>query len=333
MQISQISRLAICLISRLTLALAVLAGASGPALAQSVWPSKPLRLIVAYPPGGLADVLVRHLQQPLTEALGQPLLIDNRGGANGNLAAEAVIAGKSDGHVFLVAQTAIESINPFIFKKMSFDPGRSLVHVSLLANSQLYLVTRSTLAPDNLKDFVNYTRANPGKLTYGSAGSGSTPHIAGELFKQNAGLFATHVPYRGVVPAMQDVMAGQIDFAFVPATALPSVRAGKMKLLAVASKTRTELAPAVPTFAEEGFGNVFADSHFGIYAPAGTRPEVVERLNSEINKILLLPSTKTRYAEVGAQTMPTTASAFKAMVQAETQVFSSIVKARNITPD
>ena len=328
-----ISRLATSLTFRLTLALAALAGASGPAFAQTAWPNRPVRLIVAYPAGGLADVLVRHLQQPLTQALGQPLVIDNRGGANGNLAAEATISSGSDGHTFLVAQTAIESINPFIFKKMGFDPARSLVHVALLANSQLYLVTRSTLAPDNLKDFVHHARAHPGKLSYGSAGSGSTPHVAGELFKQNANVLATHIPYRGVAPAMQDVMAGQIDFAFVPATALQAVQAGKMKLLAVASKTRTELAPTVPTFAEEGFGNVLADSLFGVYAPAGTPPEVVERLNGEINKILSLASTKARYAEVGAQAMPATSAAFKAMVQAETPVFSSIVKARNITPD
>jgi tripartite-type tricarboxylate transporter receptor subunit TctC len=142
----------------------------------------------------------------------------------------------------------------------------------------------------------------------GLLGSGSTPHVAGELFKQNANVFATHVPYRGVAPAMQDVMAGQIDFAFVPATALQAVRAGKMKLLAVASKTRTELAPGTPTFAEEGFGNVLADSLFGVYAPAGTRPQVVERLNREINKILSLPSMKARYAGAGAQAMPTTSS-------------------------
>lgn len=329
----KISRLATSLVSKLLLAVASLASSTGPALAQSAWPNKPVRLIVAYPAGGLADVLIRHLQQPLTEALGQPLVIENRGGANGNLAAEAMIAGGADGHTFLVAQTAVESINPFIFQKMGFEPAKALVHVALLANSQLYLVTRPTLSPGNLKDFVNHAKANPGKLAYGSAGSGSTPHMAGELFKQNAHVFATHVPYRGVAPAMQDVMAGQIDFAFVPATALQAVRAGKLKLLAVASKTRTELAPGTPTFAEEGFGNVFADSLFGVYAPAGTRPEVVERLNREINKILSVPAVKVRYAEAGAQAMPTTAAAFKAMVQAETQIFSGIVKARNITPD
>jgi tripartite-type tricarboxylate transporter receptor subunit TctC len=329
----KINQLAKSLILKVLLALTALAGATVPTFAQSTWPSKPVRFVVAYPPGGLADVLTRHLQQPLAEALGQPLVIDNRGGVNGNLAAETVISGGADGHTFLVAQTAVESINPSMFQRMSFDPTKALVHVALLANSQLYLVTRSTLAPENLKDFVKYARAHPGKLTYGSAGTGSTPHLAGELFKQNANVFAIHVPYRGVAPAMQDVMAGQIDYAFVPATALPSVRAGKLKVLAVASKTRTELSPGTPTFAEEGFGNVFADSLFGVYAPAGTRPEVVERLSREINKILSLPSVKARYSEVGAQAMPTSPAAFKAMVQAETQIFSSIVKARNITPD
>ena len=161
----KISQLATSLVLKLLLALVALAGATGPALAQNAWPSKPVRLIVAYPPGGLADVLIRHLQQPLAEALGQPLVIDNRSGANGNLAAEAMIAGGSDGHTFLVAQTAVESINPFMFQKMSFEPGKSLVHVALLANSQLYLVTRSTLVPGTLKDFVNHAKSQPGKAS------------------------------------------------------------------------------------------------------------------------------------------------------------------------
>ncbi|MDZ5460604.1 tripartite tricarboxylate transporter substrate-binding protein, partial [Azohydromonas lata] len=152
-------------------------------------------------------------------------------------------------------------------------------------------------------------------------------------FKHYANVSATHIPYRGLAPAIQDVMAGQIDFAFVPATTLAAVRTGKLKLLAVASKTRTELAPQTPTFAEEGFGHVFADSLFGIYAPAGTRPDVVEHLNREINKILSTPVVKARFAEVGAQAVPVTPAAFRDMVQAETRVFSGIVKARNITPD
>jgi tripartite-type tricarboxylate transporter receptor subunit TctC len=318
---------------RRTLVMAIFAAAAGGTSAQSMWPSKPVRFIVAYPPGGLADVLIRQLQQPLTEALAQPIVVDNRSGANGNLAAEATIAAGADGHTFLVAQTAVQSINPSMFQKMSFDPAKSLVHVALLANSQLYLVTRPTLAPTTLKEFVRYAQANPGKLSYGSAGSGSTPHMAGELFKQYAHMSATHVPYRGLAPAIQDVMAGQIDFAFVPATTLTAVRTGKLKLLAVASKTRTELAPQTPTFAEEGFGEVFADSLFGVYAPAGTRPEVMERLNREINKILSRPEVKARFSEAGAQAIPVTPAAFRNMVQAETQIFSSIVKARNITPD
>ena len=305
--------------------------ASAPALAQA-WPNKPVRLIVSYPPGGLADIMARLLQQPLTEALGQPLVIENRGGAAGNLAADAV-AKSSDGHTFLVTTSSIESVNPVMFDKMSYDPAKDLVPVALLANSRLFLVTKPALPPNDLKAFVAYARAHPGQLSYGSAGSGTTPHLAGEMFKRNAGIYATHVPYRGAAPALQDVLAGQIDFAFVPGTALPSVRAGKLELLAVASRNRAPEAPDTPTFVESGFGEVFADTLFGVYAPAATPPEVIQRLNREINKVLVLPATKARYAEVGAEPVPMSPAEFKAAVKAESQRFGGIVKERRITPD
>lgn len=315
------------------LALLVLSAISGIAAAQPAWPSKPVRLVVAYPPGGLADIMARVLQQPLAEALGQPLVIDNRSGAAGNLAAEVVVKSGGDGHSFLVVTSSIESVNPFMFDKMSFDPKKDLVHIALLANSRLYLVTRQSLPPANLKDFVAYARANPGRLSYGSAGAGTTPHLAGEMFKQNANFFATHIPYRGAAPALQDVLAGQIDFAFVPGTAMPSVRSGRIKLLAVASAARTASEPQVPTFVEQGFGEVFADTLFGVYGPAGTPPEVVQRLNREINKVLQLPTTKARFAEVGADAVPISPAEFKALVQTETTRFSAIVKARRISAE
>ena len=312
-------------------ALSLLSIVATTAAAQS-WPTKPVRLVVSYPPGGLADIMARLLQQPLTEALGQPLIVENRGGAAGNLAADAVIKA-NDGHSFVVTTSSIESVNPFMFDKMPFDPAKDLAHVALLANSRLFLVTKPGLPPRSLKDFVAYARANPGKLSYGSAGSGTTPHLAGEMLKQNAGFFATHVPYRGAAPALQDVMAGQIDFSFVPGTALQAVRAGKIQLIAVASRNRAAEAPDAPTFAEQGFGEVFADTLFGVYAPAGTRPEVIERLNREINKVLALPATKARFAEVGAEPVPMSPAEFKALVQAESVRFGAIVKARRITPD
>ncbi|OYU98349.1 MAG: ABC transporter substrate-binding protein [Burkholderiales bacterium PBB5] len=303
------------------------------AQAQPAWPSKPVHLVVAFPPGGLADVMVRLLQNPLSEALGQPVVIENKGGANGNVAADAVIRGPQDHHSFAVSSTGIESANPFMYARMPFNPGRDLQHVALLANTQLFLVTRPTLPADDLKGFVAYARSHPGQLSYGSAGSGSTPHLAGELFKQYAQVFATHLPYRGAAPALQDVLAGQIDFAFVPGTAFGYVKAGKLKLLAVASAQRSPGWPSAPTFVEQGIGPVLADTLFGVYAPSGTAPEAVARLNREINKLLATPQIKARYAELGAQALPLSPAEFKALVAEETRVFSAVIKARRIAPD
>ncbi len=310
----------------------MLAAMHAPGWAQGTWPSKPVRLIVAFPPGGLADVMARLLQPALSEALGQVVIIENRAGANGNVAADAMTKA-GDGHSFLVSSTGVESVNPFIYAKMPFDPGRDLVHVALLANTQLFLVTRPTLPANTLKEFVAYAKSHPGKLSYGSAGSGSTPHIGGELFKQNAGIFATHLPYRGAAPALQDIMAGQIDFGLMPGTAFSAVRAGKLKLLAVASAKRTANWPSAPTFAEEGFGQVYADTLFGVYAPAGTPAEVVNRLNREINKQLATAVVKQRFADMGGEAIALNPGEFKQLVAAEATLFSGVIKARRIEPD
>jgi tripartite-type tricarboxylate transporter receptor subunit TctC len=312
----------------------LLAGTSSSIQAQStVWPNKPVRLVVAFPPGGLADVMTRMLQPQLSEALGQPVVIDNRGGASGNIAAMELVRNGGDGHTFMVNVTTIESVNPLIFDRMPFDFGKDLQHVALLANTQLFLVTRPTLAVNNIKEFVAYAKANPGKLSYGSAGNGTTPHIAGELFKQSAGVFATHIPYRGVAPAIQDVMAGQIDFAFAPGTVFQNVKAGKLKLLGVASRKRTGNYPSAHTVSEEGFDNVFVDAPFAVYAPASMPVINVARMNREINRLLILPAIMARFSEVGADAIPMSPAEVKTLVQAETALFAPVVKARGIKSD
>ena len=298
----------------------------------AAWPGKPVRLVVAFPPGGLADVMARMLQPQLSEALGQAVVIDNRGGGGGNVAAAEVARNGGDGHTFLVNVTTIESVNPLMFERMPFD-AKDLQHVALLANTQLFLVTRPTLEVNNLKEFVAYARAHPGKLSYGSAGNGTTPHIAGELFKQNTGVFATHIPYRGAAPAIGDLMAGQIDFGFMPGTVFQSVRAGKLKLLGVASRQRTPNFASAPTVAEEGFGNVYADTPFAVYAPAAMPAANVARMNREINRLLALPAIKARFAEVGADAVPMSPAEVTALVQAESQLFGPVVKNRGIKAD
>lgn len=309
-----------------------LAGAA--ALAQTTtWPSKPVRLVVAFPPGGLADVMARMLAPQLGEALGQPVVIDNRGGASGNLAAIEMVRNGGDGHTFMVNVTTVESVNPLMFDRMPFDPVRDLQHVALLANTQLFLIIRPTLPASSLKEFVAYAKAHPGKLSYGSAGNGTTPHIAGELFKQSTGLFATHIPYRGAAPAIQDVMAGQIDFAFAPGTVFQSVKAGKLKLLGVASRQRTSNYPSAPTVEEEGFGKVYVDAPFAVYAPAAMPAAQVSRMNREINRLLAQPAIKARFAEVGADAVAMSPAEVKALVQDEVALFGPVVKARQIRVD
>ena len=321
-------------LTRRTLAILALSMISVGAHSQSAaWPTKPVRLVVAFPPGGLADVMARMLQPQLSEALGQPVIIDNRVGAGGNVAAVETVRNGGDGHTFMVNVTTIESVNPLMFERMPFDPVKDLQHVALLANTQLFLITRPTLAVNNLKEFVAYAKVNPGKLSYGSAGNGTTPHIAGELFKQNAGVFATHIPYRGAAPAIQDVMAGQIDFAFAPGTVFQSVKAGKLKLLGVASRQRTQNYPSAPTVEEEGFGKVYVDTPFAVYAPSAMPTTNVARMNREINRLLALPATKARFAEVGADALPMTPAEVKALVQSEIALFGPVVKASGIKQD
>ncbi len=182
-------------------------------LAQT-WPSKPIKVVVNFPPGGAADQIARAVGIPLAEALGQPVVIENRGGANGNLGGDIVAKSAPDGYTFLMSSGGMVSVNPHIYTRMSFDPTKDLVPVASAARVLVFLVAKPSLPVDNIQGFIKYAKENPGKLSYGSAGNGSSPHLAGEMMKSQAGLFAVHVPYRGAAPALQDVLAGQLDFYF-----------------------------------------------------------------------------------------------------------------------
>jgi tripartite-type tricarboxylate transporter receptor subunit TctC len=218
----------------------------GHAQAQA-WPSKPLKVVVNFPPGGAADQIARSIAQPLQDALGQPVVVENRAGANGNLGGEVVAKSPADGYTLLMSSGGMVSVNPHIYNKMSFDPAKDLTPVASAARVLVFLTARPTLPVENIKELIGYIKTNPGKLSYGSAGNGSSPHLAGEMFKSQAGLFAVHVPYRGAAPALVDLLAGQIDYYFDPGIGLNQVRAGKLKLLAVGSMKRSPLFPNVPT--------------------------------------------------------------------------------------
>jgi tripartite-type tricarboxylate transporter receptor subunit TctC len=306
---------------------------AAPAAFAQAWPSKPLKVIVNFPPGGAADQLARAVSLPLQEALGQPVVVENRAGANGNIGGEVVAKSPADGYTLLMSSGGMVSVNPHIYPRMAFDPAKDLVPVAAAARVLVYLVAKPSIPADNIKDFIAYVKANPGKLSYGSPGSGSSPHLAGEMFKSQAGLFAVHVPYRGAAPALQDLLAGQLDYYFDPGIGLQQVKAGKLKLLAVGSPKRSPTFPNVPTLEEAGLKGFDADTVFGFYAPAGIPTEVVNRLNREINRILGTQAVKDRILALGGEALPLSPAQFGAKAMEDSRRFSAIIKERKILAD
>ncbi|GAB3471603.1 Bug family tripartite tricarboxylate transporter substrate binding protein [Polaromonas eurypsychrophila] len=318
---------------RVLLAMALAASALLPAAHAQTWPSKPLRVIVNFPPGGAADQLARAIGVPLAEVLGQPVVVENRGGANGNIGGEAVAKAPADGYTLLMSSGGMVSVNPHLYPKMAFDPIKDLVPVAAAARVLVFLEVKPTLPVNNIKEFLAYIKANPGKLSFGSPGNGSSPHLATEMMKVQTNTFAVHVPYRGAAPAMQDLLGGQLDFMFDPGIGLQHVKAGKLKLLAVGSSKRSPLFPDVPTLDEAGLKGFDADTWFGFYAPAGTPPEVVSRLNREINKILGTQAVKDRILAIGGIPAPMSPSDFNMRASIDGARFGALIRARNIKAD
>lgn len=301
--------------------------------AGQAWPAKPVKVIVNFPPGGAADQLARAIGVPLAEALGQPVVVENRGGANGNIGGEAVAKAPADGYTLLMSSGGMVSVNPHLYPKMSFNPAKDLVPVAAAARVLVFLEVKPTLPVNNVKEFLAYLKANPGKLSFGSPGNGSSPHLAAEMLKAQTNSFAVHVPYRGAAPAMQDLLGGQLDFMFDPGIGLQHVKAGKLKLLAVGSAKRSPLFPDVPTLDEAGLKNFDADTWFGFYAPAGTPPAIVSRLNQEINKILATQPVKDRIMAIGGIPAPMSPSDFNMRAAIDGTRFGALIRARNIKGD
>lgn len=307
-----------------------------PVAAQSPsgWPTKPIRVIVSFPPGGAADQIARIVAQPLQEALGQPVVVENRAGAGGNIGADAVAKSAADGYTLLMSSGGTVSINPHIYAKMPFDPTKDIVPVAAAARVLVFLeVNPAKVNAGNVKEFLAYLKANPGRLSFGTPGSGSSPHLAAEMMKAQTDSFATHIPYRGAAPAMTDLLAGQIDFMFDPGIGLNHVRAGRLKMLAVGSPKRSALFPDVPTLEEAGLKGFDADSVFGFYAPAGTPADVVTRLNREINRILATTAVKDRITALGGDALALTPAEFGAKATEDSKRFGALIKERKIIGD
>lgn len=303
--------------------------AAVPAFSQT-WPTKPVKIVVNFPPGGAADQLARLIAQPLQQTLGQPVIVENKGGAGGNIGADTVAKATADGYTLLMSSGGVFSINPHIYPKMPFDPAKDFVSVAAVARVPFYLVVRADSPMKDFKGFLADIKANPGKRTYGSPGSGSSPHLAAEMLKSRTNIETMHVPYRGAAPALNDLLGGQIDFMFDPGIAIPHVKAGKVRMLAVGSPQRVPLFPDLPTLDELGLKGFDTDAFFGLYAPAGTPDAVVKLLNAEVNRALTKPELAKRITELGNVPAPMTQAQFKARSTADFERFGVIIRERGI---
>jgi tripartite-type tricarboxylate transporter receptor subunit TctC len=303
------------------------------AQAVAAWPNKPLRVVVNFPPGGAADQLARAIAQPLQESLGQPVVVENRAGAGGNVGGEVVAKSPADGHTLLFSSGGMVSVNPHIYPRMPFDANKDIVPVAAAARVLVFLVVRSESPVRDVAGFIADLKANPGRRTFGSPGNGSSPHLSAELFKRMTGTFAVHIPYRGAAPALTDLLGGQLDFIFDPGIAVPHIRSGRLRVLAVGSPTRSPLFPDTPTLAESGLQGFDADTVFGFYAPAGTPAPVLAQLNGQVNRILGTPAVRERVAAIGGIPTPMSSTEFGAKMAEDSQRFGAIVRERKIVGD
>ncbi len=312
-------------------------GASLPALAQT----KPLRLIVPYPPGGPLDTVARLLADRVKDSLGV-VVVDNKPGAGGNLGADLAAKAAPDGHTIVMGAVATHAINPWLFAKLPYDPIRDFTPITRVAQVPNVLVmnadTAQKLGINSVQDLVAYAKKNPGRLNYGSGGNGSAGHLAGEMFKAQAGLFMVHIPYAGGNPAQLGLLSGQVDLNFDNlASASANIKAGKLRALAVTTANRTTAMPELPTIAEAGraagLGQFDVGTWFGLFGPAGLPADVLARLNSAFVAALATPEVKARMAQLMAEPAPSTPEQFAAFVKAELAKYGPVVKASGAKVD
>ena len=307
-----------------------------PAQAQT-YPTKPIRLIVPFTPGGSTDILARSIGQKLTEAWGQPVIVDNVPGAGGSIGADKAAKAPADGYTLLMGHIGTLAVNPSIYPNLPYDPIKNFAPVAWVARVPNVLVVHPSVKATTTAEFIALARANPGKINFGSGGNGSAAHIATEYLKLKSQTQLVHVPYRGTAPAVTDVVAGQIQMILTGAPAvIPFVKSGQLRAIAVASEKRLEALPDLPTLAESGLKELAgfeADQWYGIVAPTGTPAAIIAKLNSQINASLASAELKTRLQSEGAVATPTTPEAFGQLIQREIERWRPVVKAGNIQPN
>jgi tripartite-type tricarboxylate transporter receptor subunit TctC len=310
---------------------AALLGSAG-AAAESAYPAKSIRIIVAYTPAGTTDILARAIGQKFTEAWSQPVIVDNRPGANGNIGTEIAAKAPADGYTLLMGTAGTHAINPTLYPKLQFDAVKDFAPVSLVATVPNILVVSNALPVKNVKELIAYAKANPGKLAHGSPGIGSTGHLSAELFKSMTGVRMTHVAYKGSAPTLQDLMSGQIQVVFdnIPVY-LPQVKAGKIRALAVTPAKRSPAAPELPTIDEAGVKGYEASTWFGLFAPAGTPADIVAKLSAETRRILDMPDVRERLLGLGAQPAGSTPEEFARFVRSEIAKWAKVIRDAHVS--
>ena len=291
------------------------------------WPSKPIKWVVPFAPGGTTDILARVVGEKLAIALGQPVIVENKPGAGGGLGADFTAKAAPDGYTIMGGTISTHAINASLYNKLPYDPVKDFVAITLIARVPNMLVINPSVPAGNVKELIVLLKANPGKYSFASSGNGTSQHLSGELFKTMAGVDMQHIPYKGSPPALQDVMGGQVTMTFDNiTTAWPLARGGKLRALAVTTATRSPIAPDVPTLAESGLPGFEVGSWQGVFAPAGTPPEIVKRLNTEIVSILRLPDVSEKLVGLGAEPVGNTSEEFTALVKAEVVKWADVVK-------
>jgi tripartite-type tricarboxylate transporter receptor subunit TctC len=306
-----------------------LAFAAAPLAASAqAFPSRPVKLVVPFPPGGSVDNIGRLIAQKLTETWGQTVVVENKPGAGGNLGADLVAKSPADGYTVVMGALSTHAVNPSLYAKMPYDAAKDFAPISNVAITPNVLVVNAALPVKSLKDLIAYARANPGKLNFASGSNGSAGHLAGELFKMETGTDVAHIPFKGAAPATQALLAGDVQFMFDNlANATAQVKAGKTRAIAVTTAQRSKLAPDLPTMAEAGLPGFDISTWFGILAPAGTPAEVVAKWNADLVKALNSPDVREKMLAQGAEPAPTTSAEFAAFIAKEREKYARIVKA------
>jgi tripartite-type tricarboxylate transporter receptor subunit TctC len=314
----------------LLMAGAILLMAVLPAQAQN-YPSKPIRIIVAYTPAGTTDILARAIGQKMSESWSQPVIVENRPGAAGNIGTELAAKATPDGYTLIMGTAGTHGINVSLYRKLNWHSLRDFAPVSLAAMVPNIMVVNNSLPIKSVKELIVYAKANPGKLSYGSPGNGSTAHLSMELFKSMTGTNLVHIPYKGSAGVLADVMGGQIAVTIdnMPVY-LPQVKAGKIRALAVSPAKRSTAAPDIPTIAEAGVPGYDSGAWFGLLAPAGTPRAIVEKLSVETARILKLPDVSKRISELGAEPVGSTPAQFTALIKDEIAKWAKVIKDANV---